>query len=189
MASDKPTVVGASSLISGEIRGEDDLLVQGRVDGRVELQGNLTVANQGIVKADVQAHIVEVSGIVVGNVVASESVHLTSKARMVGNITAPLVAIDAGAAYRGHVDMGEIDLSRGAAQTAAASRSRGQSQSNAQSVSKTAASSKSAAESSSKAASSSPRPAVKVSTPGRPTVASARTPAWAKKKASKKRTR
>jgi cytoskeletal protein CcmA (bactofilin family) len=104
---DKDTVIGPETRISGEIRGDEDLLVRGRVEGKIQLSQTLTVDDGGIVQADVEVRTLVVSGVVVGTIHASESVHLTDKARVVGDINTPRFIMDAGAAYRGRLDMGE----------------------------------------------------------------------------------
>ena len=55
-----------------------------------------------------------ISGTLVGSIVASESVRLLASARVVGDLAAPRVIMDAGAAYRGRVDMGDIEAARAA---------------------------------------------------------------------------
>src|SRR3954471_1307439 len=102
------TVIGDSVRISGTLSGDEDLHVLGRVDGRVELQRTLVVAQSGIVKAEVSVKNAVISGVVVGNVHASESIEITKEGRMVGDIFAPRVIIVDGASFRGNVDMGDI---------------------------------------------------------------------------------
>jgi cytoskeletal protein CcmA (bactofilin family) len=106
---DKETVIGPETRISGEVRGDEDLLVRGRIEGKIQLSQTLTVDEGGIVQADVDVRILIVSGVVVGSIRASESVRLTDKARVVGDISAPRFTMEAGAAYRGRVDMGEVE--------------------------------------------------------------------------------
>ena len=109
-ASEK-TLIGPETRIAGELRGDEDIVVQGRIEGRVAIGASLLVEDGAIVQADVEARTVIVSGVIVGNVSASESIRLTSKARVVGDVTAPRVIIEAGAAYRGRLEMGEVTLS------------------------------------------------------------------------------
>jgi hypothetical protein len=66
------------------------------------------------VQADVDVRNLVVSGTLVGNIVASESVRLLATARVVGDLASPRVIMDAGAAYRGRVDMGDIEAARAA---------------------------------------------------------------------------
>jgi cytoskeletal protein CcmA (bactofilin family) len=126
---ERETVIGAETRISGEIRGEEDLVIKGHVDGKIQLSQMLTVDKNGIVQADVDVRQLVVAGTLVGNIVASESVRLLATARVVGDLASPRVMMEAGAAYRGRVDMGDVDAaraavaSRGVAQPASSSRS------------------------------------------------------------------
>src|SRR4051812_37202238 len=108
VASDGATIIGESVLIRGTLSGDEDLHVLGRVDGRVELQRTLVVAQSGILKAEISVKNAIISGVIVGNVHASESVEITKEGRMVGDIFAPRVIIVDGASFRGNVDMGDI---------------------------------------------------------------------------------
>src|SRR4051812_47735547 len=101
------TVIGASILISGKLTGDEDLTVRGRVEGEVNLTRTLIVEPTGIVKANVSVKNAIVSGVVVGNIAATESVELTQEGRMVGDIRAPRVIIVDGASFRGQIDMGD----------------------------------------------------------------------------------
>jgi cytoskeletal protein CcmA (bactofilin family) len=120
---DKETVVGSETRISGEVRGEEDLVVRGRIDGRMQLTQTLTVDKGATVQADVDVRHLVVSGTVIGAIVASESVKLTSTARVVGDLASPRVIMEAGAAYRGRVDMGDIAAARAAVSSRAVQRS------------------------------------------------------------------
>jgi len=119
---DKETVIGVETRISGEIRGGEDLIVKGRVDGKIQLSHALTVDKGAIVQADVDVKSLVVAGTLVGNIVASESVRLHASARVVGDLASPRVMMEAGAAYRGRVDMGDIEAARAAVASRAAAR-------------------------------------------------------------------
>ena len=102
------TVIGPSILISGKLSGDEDLTVRGRVEGELALTRTLIVEPSGVVKANVSVKNAVVSGVVVGNISATESVELTRDGRMVGDIRSPRVIIVDGASFRGRVDMGEL---------------------------------------------------------------------------------
>jgi cytoskeletal protein CcmA (bactofilin family) len=106
------TVVGQSILISGKLTGDEDLTVRGRVEGELTLSRTLIVEPTGVVKANVAVKNAIISGVVVGNINATESVELTREGRMVGDIHAPRVIIVDGASFRGRVDMGEVEPGR-----------------------------------------------------------------------------
>jgi len=113
------TVIGESILISGNLEGDEDLTIRGRVEGSVRLNRTLIVEASGIVKADVTVKDAIISGVVVGNVNASDSVQITAEGRMVGDLSAPRVIIVDGASFRGRVDMGDLDGSRPAGEKVA----------------------------------------------------------------------
>jgi cytoskeletal protein CcmA (bactofilin family) len=106
------TVIGPSILINGKLTGDEDLTVRGRVEGELSLTRTLIVEPSGVVKANVTVKNAVVSGVVVGNIQATESVELTHEGRMVGDIRAPRVIIVDGASFRGRVDMGELPPGR-----------------------------------------------------------------------------
>lgn len=189
----KQTVIGQGTHIEGEVHGDDALVVQGRVDGRIQITEALSVEAGAIVQADVEARTVVVAGVLVGTITASESVRLTPKARVVGSITAPRVGIEAGAAYRGRVEMGAIDLARQGRATAGAERtSAAQAAAPAKAPPRIASPARVTATAPAAAPAAPARPAPSAppraaSAPARPSTASAQAPAWARKKALKRR--
>jgi cytoskeletal protein CcmA (bactofilin family) len=116
--------IGRSITINGEVSGDEDLLIQGRIDGSVNLkQHSVTIGPEGEVKADISARVVTVEGRVEGNIKAEEQAVLRSSALVEGDISAPRVVLEDGARFRGGVDMGE-SLKRGG-QAAGATRQAG----------------------------------------------------------------
>jgi cytoskeletal protein CcmA (bactofilin family) len=104
---DKDVVnIGKSVVIKGELSGSEDLVIEGTVDGKVELSEHvLTVGSHGKLKAEVFAKVVIVLGEVVGNITASEKVDIRDSGSVDGDIVSPRVAIAEGAHLRGSVDM------------------------------------------------------------------------------------
>ena len=107
---DGSTIIGESFLINGNLHGDEDLTIRGRVEGTVTLTRTLVIEPTGVVKAEVQVKSCVISGVVVGNVTATDSVEITKEGRMVGDISAPRVIIVDGASFRGRIDMGEVDV-------------------------------------------------------------------------------
>jgi len=101
-------IVGEYIRIEGSIEGEDDLVVHGRIEGTVRVEGAVTVEPGAWVVADVRAQKVLVRGTVRGNVTAREAIEVARSGRMIGDATAPEVTIAAGAGFRGRVEMGEV---------------------------------------------------------------------------------
>jgi cytoskeletal protein CcmA (bactofilin family) len=99
------TLIGGSIVIEGEISGDEDLVVQGTVKGKIALQQNLVVDGSGVIEADIETANVEVSGQVTGNIVASDRVELKPDCKVVGDIRSPRILIADGAVFKGSVDM------------------------------------------------------------------------------------
>ncbi len=98
--------IGRSITIIGEVRGEEDLLIQGQVEGSVDLrEQSVTVGQDGHVKANINGRIVTVDGEVEGDLQAREQVILRASARVQGDIISPRVVLEDGASFRGLVDM------------------------------------------------------------------------------------
>lgn len=106
-ATGERATIGRSITIRGEVSGDEDLLIQGQVDGSVELKEQaVTVGREGKVKANITARMVTVEGEVEGDLKADEQVILRSSAKVQGDITAPRVVLEDGANFRGGIDMG-----------------------------------------------------------------------------------
>ena len=98
--------IGRSVVIKGELDGSEDLVIDGHVEGKVELRDHtLTVGPNGRVKAQVFAKAVIVIGELVGNVSATEKVDIRENGSVDGDLVAPRVAIAEGAHFRGSIDM------------------------------------------------------------------------------------
>jgi cytoskeletal protein CcmA (bactofilin family) len=98
-------VIGRNIAVRGTVVGEEDVLVEGRIEGSISLAGHLTVAAEGIVEADVEVDSVEVHGEVIGDISATRAVTIERGARVSGNVRAPRVIINDGAHFDGAVEM------------------------------------------------------------------------------------
>src|SRR5262245_32286741 len=102
--------IGKSIVINGELSGSEDLTIEGRVDGKIELRDHvLTVGPNGRIKAQVSAKAVVVLGQVTGNLTATEKVDIKENGSVEGDIIAPRVAIADGSHFRGSIDMQKKD--------------------------------------------------------------------------------
>ena len=109
MASDEPCLIASKSAIRGQISGKQDLIVEGRVEGHISLESNLTIEESGSVEADMGVDQVTVKGEARGEVVAARSAVLHATARVAGNIRAPQIIIEDGAKFSGTIEM-EVEL-------------------------------------------------------------------------------
>lgn len=99
-------MIGPSIVIKGEVTGSEDLLIQGKVEGNINLNGNqVSVGETGEVSADIQAKIIKIDGKVKGNITAIEKVIISRSGNVHGNIVAPRVTLEDGAIFKGSIDM------------------------------------------------------------------------------------
>jgi cytoskeletal protein CcmA (bactofilin family) len=99
-------LIGPSIEIKGDLRGGEDLFVEGKVEGKIELrQHSVTIGKGGRVKADVFGRSIVVLGEVHGNLFAEEQIILRQACVVRGNLTAPRVALEEGSSFKGSIDM------------------------------------------------------------------------------------
>jgi cytoskeletal protein CcmA (bactofilin family) len=99
------TVIGSQVKVVGEISGDEDIEVLGRVEGSILLKKDLVISGAGSVDAKIHAKNVTIAGKVKGDVTADERVELLASGSLEGNIKAPKIVISEGAHFRGNVDM------------------------------------------------------------------------------------
>ena len=98
--------IGQSICIRGELTGNEDLTIEGKVEGKIDLQEhNLTIGPNGRIQAEVRAQIVVIQGEVTGNIQARERLELADTGKVNGDIMAPRIVIADGARFKGSVDM------------------------------------------------------------------------------------
>ena len=98
--------IGKSLRLKGEITGSEDLLIDGEVEGTIELKENsLTVGPNGSVKADVSARSIIVMGHLRGNVRAGEKIEICKTGSLEGDLSTARIVIEDGAVFRGSIDI------------------------------------------------------------------------------------
>ena len=101
-----PARIGKSVVICGEIKGSEDLIVDGRIEGTVTLnESRLTIGPTADVAADLTARDVLIMGRVQGNVAASGRVELRAGCTVQGDIRALRLAVEDNAVFKGKVDL------------------------------------------------------------------------------------
>jgi cytoskeletal protein CcmA (bactofilin family) len=100
------TVIGPTIVITGGLTGDEDVMVEGRVEGKIELkQNSITIGTKGKVKADLYGRVITIEGEVDGNLFAREQAVVRPSGTVHGNITAPRVVLEDGARFKGGIDM------------------------------------------------------------------------------------
>ena len=104
--SGEKAVIGKSIVIKGEVSGQEDLVVEGTIEGQIILENqHVTIGSSGRVLAEVKARLVTIEGEVVGNIQAREKVIITAKGSLTGDIQAARLKIEDGAYLKGTVSL------------------------------------------------------------------------------------
>lgn len=99
------SIFGSTLRFKGELRADEDFVLQGRLEGSIHHTQNLTIGTDGVVKGDSRARNISVDGTVDGDLYALESISIRPTAKVQGNLMAPRVSIADGASFNGKVDM------------------------------------------------------------------------------------
>lgn len=106
--------IGKGLYIKGEISGSESLMIDGKVEGAINLPGNrVTVGKNGQVAANVTAREIVVLGKVRGNVTASDRVDIRADGALTGDVAAARISIEDGAFFKGGIDIRKPDAKQG----------------------------------------------------------------------------
>jgi len=108
-ASERMSVLPPSLKFKGELSADEDLLIQGQIEGTIHHTQRVTVCEEGKVKANIRAQIIKVEG----DLHAEKSVFVAESGNLRGNIHAPSVCLVEGSHFNGAIDM---DMKKGAQQ-------------------------------------------------------------------------
>ncbi len=98
-------VIAKGLFIRGELRGVEDLVVEGEVEGTIHMEKSITIEAGGRIKADIETENITIFGEIVGDLNAREKITVHAGARVVGDLQAPRVEIEDGAYYKGKIEM------------------------------------------------------------------------------------
>ena len=104
-ASERTSVLGPTLRFKGELSAEEDLLIEGQVEGSIQHSQRITVGPKGKIKANISAALIVVEGTVEGDLHAQKSVKIKDTADVRGNVHAPSVTITEGAKFNGGIEM------------------------------------------------------------------------------------
>ncbi len=99
------SVLGPTLRFRGELSAQEDLIIQGSVEGSITHTQSLTVGTDGSMKGDIRARVIIIDGKVEGDLYATESVNIRATAKVKGNVFAPRVGITEGAFFQGQIEM------------------------------------------------------------------------------------
>ena len=99
-------VIGPKIRIKGDLSGDEDILIQGQVDGTIELKEHaLTIGENGAIKANAVAKSITIEGKVEGDLYGAENIIIRQSSNVRGNLVSPRVSLEDGAKFRGSIDM------------------------------------------------------------------------------------
>jgi cytoskeletal protein CcmA (bactofilin family) len=104
-AAPRASVLGPTLRFRGELSAQEDLIIQGSVEGSITHTQSLTVGTDGSMKGDIRARVIVIDGKVEGDMYATESVNIRATAKVKGNVFAPRVGITEGAFFQGQIEM------------------------------------------------------------------------------------
>jgi cytoskeletal protein CcmA (bactofilin family) len=99
------THIAPGAKITGQVNGSSDLIIDGELEGQVQLESHVTVGAEGRVRGDITARTVRIGGRVQGNVHGLEKVEILPTGRLEGDVLAPRVVLAEGAFFKGKVEM------------------------------------------------------------------------------------
>lgn len=106
MPATERSLIGKNITITGDISGTEDLVLEGRITGKIQLhECRLTIGEDGYAKSNITAREVVIMGRVDGQIVAGERVELRSTAVVTGDITSPRLVVQQDAVVKGSVDL------------------------------------------------------------------------------------
>jgi cytoskeletal protein CcmA (bactofilin family) len=105
-ATGKFAILGATIRVKGEINGDENLLIEGHVEGSVSLSGHeLTIGKTGKVHANLTARTIRIDGEVHGDITGKEKVMISSNSNIKGNVVTPKMTLEEGARFKGTIDI------------------------------------------------------------------------------------
>lgn len=119
---ERVSVFGPTLRFKGELKAQEDIKIEGRIEGTIQHQQRVIVGAKGEVVATVNATTIDVDGRVQGDMSAKKSIKVSQSAVVRGNIRAPSVSITEGANFNGGVTMESNAGSQGPAAPVASSR-------------------------------------------------------------------
>lgn len=96
------TIIGKGSAISGNMKVNGFIRIDGDIDGNLETDGNVIVGENARIRGDLTAKSVIIGGIIKGNIRANESVKILAEAAVIGDIISRKVQVDGSAIIHGH---------------------------------------------------------------------------------------
>jgi len=102
---DLNTIIGKGTVFEGTLEVNGGVRIDGKVKGKISSNETISIGEEGVVEADLNAKVIIIGGDVLGNVFASEKVELQSKSKMTGDIDTKSLVVAEGAVFHGKSNM------------------------------------------------------------------------------------
>ena len=109
------TLIGEGSLFEGNIQSAAGIRVEGKVNGNIECEGDVTIGQKGAVKSNIFARNITIAGVVTGDVSAKDKIQITSSGKLYGNVQSAVLIIEEGAVFHGSSKMESVQTASGKA--------------------------------------------------------------------------
>ena len=100
--------VGSNTTLEGKFECDDDFLIEGSVEGSLCSKGTIVIGREAVVRGDVSAKEVAISGIVVGTIICTKRIDIFEAAKIVGTIQTPVLKMEMGAKVNGRIIMSQL---------------------------------------------------------------------------------
>jgi len=112
-SSGRSALIGPGIRVKGDISGDENLVIEGEVVGKILLENNqVEIGQTGRVNADISAKVIKIAGEVRGDITGTEKVIISRSGNVHGNIVAPRMTLEDGAIFKGSIDMDPSDSSK-----------------------------------------------------------------------------
>ena len=104
-ANRQSSLVGKTLLVKGDIFSDEEILIEGKVQGKITVKNRVIVGRDGVVEAEIDAREIVIKGKVTGNVRGSQRVEIVPAGALHGNIHSPRVVIADSGIFEGNIEM------------------------------------------------------------------------------------
>lgn len=105
----RDSVIGKTLSITGDVKSDEQVTIEGKIAGKINISNRVIVGRSGVVNADIEANEVVIEGLVNGNVKGFRKVEVVPQGTLNGNIISQRVVLAEGAIFKGNIDMTMTD--------------------------------------------------------------------------------
>ncbi len=99
------SVIGKTLTITGEVFSDEEVIIEGKIEGKLNIKHRVVIGKSGVVNADIEAREIIIKGTVNGNVKGNYKVEIIPEGILNGNIISQRVVLAEGAIFKGNIDM------------------------------------------------------------------------------------